>query len=103
MKCSIVMTTCPSRREAKKIADALLKRKLAACVKVSGVESSYWWKGKIEKSGESLVSATTSKKNVKKVISAVEKMHSYDVPEIVEVPIARGNEKYMRWIRNVTE
>ena len=102
MTYSIVMTACKSRKEAKKISDALLKKKLAACVKTSSVRSSYWWKGRIENSNEVLVSITTAKKNVARIMSAVKKMHSYEVPEIVEVPIRKGDEKYLRWVRDVT-
>lgn len=100
---SLVMTTCATRKEALKISDMLLKKKLAACVKFSEVSSSYWWNGKISEGRETLLTIVTRKKNVRKIISAIKKVHSYEVPEIVEVPIRKGDKKYLRWVCDVTE
>lgn len=102
MSVSIVLTTCGSRKEAGKISDALLKKKLAACVKMSETRSSYWWKGKIERSKEFVVSVVADRKKSAKIISAIKKLHSYDVPEIIEIPVSKADRKYARWVREVS-
>lgn len=103
MMFSIVMTTCAGKKEADRISDALLERKLAACVKYSGVRSSYWWNGKVARSNESNLTILTTKKNVGKVMLLVKKMHSYKVPEIIEIPIKKGDKRYLEWVADVTE
>lgn len=103
MSTSIVMTTCKDEKEAMKIADAILGKKLAACVKMSDAKTSYWWNGKVERNEEAILSVMTPKKNVAKVIAEIKKAHSYDTPEIVEIPVLKGDKRYMRWISDVTE
>lgn len=103
MKFSVVTTSCSSEREALKMADALLKKKLAACVKYSGAQSSFWWNGKVSKSKEFVLTAMTTKKNVPKVMQLIKKLHSYDVPEIIETDVKKGDKKYLEWVMDVTE
>jgi len=103
MTLSIVMTTYSGEKEAAKISDALLRMGLAACVKSSGVRSSYLWNGKIAKSSESLLMVMTTKKNVAGVMSFIKKTHSYKVPEIIEVQVKKGDKNYSRWVCDVTE
>src|SRR5262249_51805303 len=93
------MVTCKSRAEARKIAKALLKKKLAACVNiVDWVESHYWWKGKQEKAREFLLLIKTTQLRVAEVTSEVQSLHSYEVPEIVFVPFAAGERDYLKWL-----
>ena len=103
MTYSIVTTTTSKKKEANDISQVLLKKKLAACVKLSKVDSSYIWQNKVQKSKENLLTIVTKKNNVKKIISEIKKVHSYDVPEIIETPIVQGNKEYLRWISNVTK
>jgi len=102
-KYSILISTFSDRQEASKIADILLRKKLIACVNIlSGMESRYWWKGKIEKGQEILAIIKTRKSLVDKVIMEIKTNHSYAVPEVIELPILRGNKDYLKWIDEVT-
>ena len=98
---SLVITTCKNNREAEKLSNMLLKKKLSACVKNQKIKSSYWWKGKIEKSNEILLTAVVNKSKVESVMEAIRKNHSYEVPEIIEVPVGRAGESYWRWVLSV--
>jgi len=101
---SIVLSTCSSEKEAKKIADNLLNKKLVACVNmVNNVKSIYWWGNKILNDKECLMIMKTKKSLVKNVISTIKKIHSYKVPEIIELPIVKGNEDYLNWISEVVK
>ncbi len=96
----IVLVTCGSRKEARKIARALVGRRLAACVSEIAVPvaSTYRWKGKVESAKEFLLLIKTSKKRYVAVRDAVRKLHSYEVPEIIALPIAAGSRAYLNWI-----
>ena len=92
-----VYITCSSAGEARKISMHLLKNKLVACTNVLPVDSSYWWKGKIESRKEWMIVAKSVKNNFGKIKIEVKKIHSYDVPEIVAVD-AEANEEYSHWV-----
>lgn len=95
----VVMITCSSKREAVKIKEVLLKKRKVACVNIiSGVDSFFWWKGKIDSSLEVLLLAKTKKKMLKEIITLVQKIHSYEVPEIIALPVIGGNKNYLKWI-----
>jgi periplasmic divalent cation tolerance protein len=96
----IVLVTCGSRKEARKIARALVGQRLAACVSEIEVPvaSTYRWKGKVESAKEFLLLIKTSKKRFAAVGDAVRKRHSYEVPEIIALPIAAGSRSYLDWI-----
>ncbi len=96
----VVLVTCGSRKEARKIARALVEQRLAACVSEIGVPvaSTYRWKGKIESAKEFLLLIKTSKRRFAAVRDAVRMLHSYEVPEIIALPIAAGSLKYLDWI-----
>ena len=91
-------------REARDIVDALLRKRLAACGNIiSGVESKFWWKGKIDKAKETLVMLKTKNKYFRDVEREIRRIHSYDVPEIIALPIIAGNRNYIKWLKeNVT-
>lgn len=87
------------RDEAERIADALLDRRLAACVQVVGpVASRYWWQGSREAASEWLCLAKSRLALVDDVVAAVRAVHSYDVPEVVAVPIVAGDPAYLAWL-----
>jgi periplasmic divalent cation tolerance protein len=96
----MVLVTCGSRKEARKIARALVGQRLAACVSEIGVPvaSTYRWKGKVESAKEFLLLIKTSKKRFTAVRDAVRKLHSYEVPEILALPIAAGSRAYLDWL-----
>lgn len=94
------LVTCSSRVEAREIARAVLAKKLAACVNiVGGVESHYWWRGKLETARECLLLIKTTRARVTAVTSAVKAAHGYEVPEIVFVPIVAGERNYLKWLQ----
>lgn len=96
-----VSTTASTREEAERIAKALLERRLAACVQIAGpIESHYWWKGRVEQSAEWLCIIKTLRVKYASVEEAIRSAHSYEVPEIIVVPIEKGSEPYLAWIRS---
>jgi periplasmic divalent cation tolerance protein len=96
----LVLVTCGSRKEARKLARALVGRRLAACVSQIGVPvtSTFRWKGKVESANEFLLLIKTTKKRFEAARDTVCKLHSYDVPEIIALPIATGSRPYLDWI-----
>jgi len=95
----VVLITFPSLSEAKNIARSLVEKKLVACANiVDNISSIYWWEGKVEESREVLMIAKTVRAKIAKLIDEVRKLHSYEVPEIIVLPIVEGFEKYLQWI-----
>ncbi len=94
-----VMTTTETKEQAQTIAQALVERKLAACVQVTGaVESTYRWKGSVESSREYLCLIKTREDLFLQIEAAIKKMHSYETPEIIAVPIVKGSIDYFKWM-----
>jgi periplasmic divalent cation tolerance protein len=98
----VVLVTCGSKKEARKIAQALVQRRLAACVQEIGVpvRSMYRWKGRVESANEVLLLIKTSRKRFSAVSTLVKKLHSYEVPEIIALNIADGSREYLDWIKS---
>jgi periplasmic divalent cation tolerance protein len=95
----LVLTTTSSLEEARRIANALVERRLAACVNiVSKIDSIYRWKGKVEEAQEFLLLIKTTESAVENLRDAIQELHSYEVPECIIVPIESGSEKYLTWI-----
>jgi periplasmic divalent cation tolerance protein len=96
----VVLVTCGSKKEARKIAQALVQRRLAACMQEIGVpvRSMYRWKGRVESANEVLLLIKTSRKRFSAVSTLVKKLHSYEVPEIIALNIADGSREYLDWI-----
>jgi periplasmic divalent cation tolerance protein len=96
----VVLVTCASAGQARKIARALVATRLAACGNVfeAPVRSIYRWKGKVESAKEFLLVLKTSRKHFAAVERAVRAIHTYEVPEIIALPIARGSHDYLKWI-----
>lgn len=100
---AFVLLTCKNNAEARKIAIALLRKKIAACANiVPKVESHYRWKGKIEKSSEALLILKTRKELRKKVEAEIKKMHSYELPAIEFIETKAGKE-IEKWIEGETK
>ncbi len=92
--------TAGSAKEARTIARAVLKAKLAACVNiVPGIESHYWWQGKMERSSEHLLLIKSSRLQFARLTALVKKTHSYQTPEIIAVPLAALETSYAKWWR----
>jgi periplasmic divalent cation tolerance protein len=95
----VIFVTTSSEPEAHKIAELLLTKRKAACVNiVPKVESSFWWQGKLEAAEESLLIIKTKASLLAEIVSLVKAAHSYEVPEIIVLPIIGGNEDYLKWI-----
>jgi len=95
----LIFITAANKKEAGKIARGILEHKLAACVNiVERIESLFWWKSRIDQSGESLLLVKTKKTKLSSVIKLVKSLHSYEVPEIIALPIIAGEKKYLNWI-----
>jgi periplasmic divalent cation tolerance protein len=95
----VVLVTCASMAEARKIGRAVVEKKLAACANiVAGVESIYRWKGKVERAREALVIMKTSETRLRQLKREVKRLHSYDVPEFIALPIVAGSKEYLQWI-----
>ena len=96
----VVLVTCGSFKEARKVARGVVGKRLAACVNIgtAAVESVYWWKGKVETGREFLLVMKTTAARLKALEKEVKKLHSYDVPEFVVLEIAAGSREYLRWV-----
>ncbi|MGH9345521.1 MAG: divalent-cation tolerance protein CutA [Terriglobia bacterium] len=95
----VVLVTAGSAREATKIAQHLVKSRLAACVNISSpVRSIYRWEGKIKNDREFLLVIKTKRKLFRAVKDAVLKIHSYTTPEIIALPVIEGSTAYLLWI-----
>ena len=99
----VIFITTSSYEEARKIGDALVSQRKAACVNiVPKVNSLFRWKGKIEDAEESLLVVKTRAKLFPDVVSTVKGIHSYEVPEIIALPIIEGNPDYLAWLKEET-
>lgn len=96
----VVLVTCGSRAEAQQIARETVSRRLAACANLLEIplRSVYRWKGKVEKAGEFLLLIKTTARRLPALQAEVERMHSYDVPEFIALPIVAGSPKYLAWL-----
>ena len=95
----LVLTTCSSLEEARKLARRLMERRLAACVSIApGVESIYRWKGKIEESSEVAVTIKSRRDLFTDLAAELRKAHSYETPEILAVPVVDGSPDYLEWL-----
>jgi periplasmic divalent cation tolerance protein len=99
----VIFVTSSSEEEAHKIALTLLNAKKAACVNiVPRIDSSYWWQGKLESHQESLLVIKSEATQLEQIVTLVKSIHSYEVPEIIALPIIGGNPEYLHWIGEVT-
>jgi periplasmic divalent cation tolerance protein len=96
----VVLVTCGSLREARKIARGVVGKRLAACVNIgtAAVESVYWWKGKVETGREFLLVMKTTAARLAELEKEVKRLHSYEVPEFVVLEVAGGSREYLKWI-----
>jgi periplasmic divalent cation tolerance protein len=95
----IVLITAGSEEEAHSIAESLVKGKKAACVNiVPRVDSLFWWEGKIDSARESLLLVKTKASLFPEIVELVKRTHSYEVPEIIALPITAGSGDYLKWL-----
>lgn len=95
----IVLVTAPDRKVARRLARVALENRAAACANlVPGIESHYWWKGKMESGKEILVIFKTDKIHLAKLENLVIKNHPYDTPEFIVLQLDGGAKRYLDWI-----
>ncbi len=94
-----VITTVESKRDAERIANALVEKHLAGCVQILGpIESTYWWEGRIERTEEWLCAIKSEKSLYNEVERAIKENHHYEIPEILAIPVIKGNKDYLEWL-----
>ncbi len=95
----VVLSTCASAEEAQRVARALVEKRLAACVNVMpGVRSVYHWKDAIEETEEVLLLIKSSRTLLEDLRDEIERLHSYEVPEVIALPVVDGSERYLAWM-----
>lgn len=96
-----VITTTATAADARAIARALVDARLAACVQVEGpLESTYRWEGRTESSQEWRCVAKTARRCYRRVEEVIRKIHPYELPQIVAIPIITGSQSYLDWLRS---
>ena len=99
----IITTSTDSKENADAITQKLLEKKLVACIQSSTIQSAYHWEGKIMRSEEILLQLKTKRELFKTIQEEIEKLHTYDVPEIILIPLEDANSSYLQWIGNETQ
>jgi periplasmic divalent cation tolerance protein len=96
----VVLTTCATQEEAEKLARLLLDERLAACVNViPRIRSYYRWKGAIESADECLLVVKSSRELIGSIFAVLEREHSYEVPELLALPVVEGAANYLNWLQ----
>ena len=96
----VVLATCANEKEAEKLARALLEDRVAACVSViPRMRSFYHWKGEIDSSQEFLLLVKTSRDLFPALRTQIEKLHPYELPEVVALPVVAGSDNYLTWLQ----
>ena len=95
----LVLTTCANAAEADTLAGALVEERLAACVnRVDGVVSAYRWESRVQRDLETLLLIKTTEARFDELQQTIFRLSSYDVPEIIAVPVSRGSKAYLAWL-----
>ncbi len=95
----LVLTTCADAAEADKLAGALVEERLAACVnRVDGIVSTYTWESRLHRDKETLLLIKTTEARFDELQRAIARLSSYDVPEVIAVPVRKGSEAYLDWL-----
>lgn len=94
----VVLVTTGSQEEALAIADDLVQAQLAACVNVSPIQSVYIWQGQVQRESEWQLVIKTDLANFEPLSARITAQHSYDVPEVIALPIVQGTDAYLSWV-----
>jgi periplasmic divalent cation tolerance protein len=96
----IVLVTVPGRADGERIAEAVVGEQLAACVNILGpIRSIYRWQGKICRDDEHLLVIKTTRVRYPDLETRIKALHTYEVPEVIALPIERGSAEYLNWLR----
>ena len=96
----VIFVTCPTVVVARRLGRELVRRQLAACVnQLPAIESTFQWKGKLERCREVLLLIKTTAARAEQLRKAITTLHPYDVPEVIALPIVAGHAPYLEWVR----
>lgn len=100
----VVFITTGNAAEAERIADVLVSSRKAACVNIlPHVDSRFWWQGKIDSADEALLIVKTREALLDELIGLIKENHSYEIPEVIALPVVGGNIDYLQWLDDETE
>lgn len=100
---SLIYSTTGSEEEARKISRDLVSKKLVACVNIiPKIVSVYRWQGQIEEDTETILIAKTTEKNIDRAVDTIKSLHSYELPDIVVIPITTGLKTYLDYVKSET-
>lgn len=96
----VALSSCPDEANARRIAEALVSERLATCVnRVTGMTSTYFWDGRLQNEAEVLLIMKTTAARLAELAARLTVLHPYELPELVVLPVAGGNEAYLQWVR----
>ena len=98
----IVITTAPDREEAENLAEGILDNRLAACVQMADIRSFFLWEGAMQKESEVALYIKTTEARYSDLEAYIQEYHSYDVPEIIKLPVTGGLPGYLNWLESTT-
>jgi periplasmic divalent cation tolerance protein len=99
----VVFTTCGSEEEARKLAAALIEKRMAACVNITApVTSVYRWKGVVEEAKEWILIIKSRRERFEELRVLLEGAHSYELPEVLAIPVVEGSPNYLAWVEDET-
>jgi periplasmic divalent cation tolerance protein len=100
----VAFSTCPDEATAQRLAHALVSERLATCVnRIAGVTSTYFWDGRLQDDAEILLIIKTTAARQAELAARLKALHPYELPELVVLPVAGGNEPYLQWVRSGVE
>lgn len=95
----VILITTSTGEEAQQIADKLLAQRKAACVNIiPNVHSLFWWKGELDSAEETILIVKSRASLIDEIVSLVKEVHSYEVPEVIALPLVGGNQDYLNWL-----
>jgi periplasmic divalent cation tolerance protein len=103
MKYAIVITTTDKKSTATKIARALVSKRLAACVQAHPITSTFTWKGRLTTGKEWLLLIKSRASDYKSIEKEIKRVHNYELPELISIPIQNGSRAYLGWIDKATK
>jgi periplasmic divalent cation tolerance protein len=99
-KVIVVLVTCPTQPVARRLAALVVAKRLAACVNLlPGIQSLFWWQGKVEHAREVLLMIKSTRHQFERLRRAILAHHPYEVPEIIAMPLVAGHRPYLQWVR----
>lgn len=97
----LIISTFKTQKEAQKISAKIIKEKKASCVNIiKNINSIFLWNNEINKNTETIIIIKTTTIKFKQIKQKIQKLHSYECPEIISIEIEKGNKKYLQWITN---